>query len=334
MIDVDALKRKLDCRTLVERDLGKPKYRTHNYSTFKCPFHQERKGYSLVVYATHWRCFGKCGAGGDVIGWAQRYHELSFQQACEHLASGDLPYTTERVLHSEPELVPRSEPPDEKWQKIASRIAEQATDRLWRSEGRRALAYLKAKRGLSERVIAVAQLGYIPGQPYEWNSVEGLKVPCGITIPWYADGAIWGIKVRRATGGQRYQQVSGGHIRGCLYLADRIQPGLPLILTEGEFDALTAWQLGWGKLSVASIGSASNQHINLRWHGKLLCAPRLLVCMDADEAGEKAAEEIEILSRAVKRIQVPAGKDMNEFYLQTGQLRAGEWLKQVVELVL
>src|SRR5664279_1911396 len=234
MIDVDTLKRNLDCRTLVERDLGKPKYRTHEYSTFKCPFHQERKGYSLVVYANHWRCFGKCGVGGDVIGWMQRYHELSFQQACEHLVSGDLPYRAERVLHSEPEPVPRSEPPDEKWQKIARRIAEQATDRLWRSDGRRALAYLKNKRGLSEGIIAAAQLGYIPGQPHEWNRIEGLKVLCGIAIPWYADDALWGIKVRRAAGEQRYQQVSGGNICGCLYLADRIQPGLPLVLTEGE----------------------------------------------------------------------------------------------------
>ena len=58
MIDVDALKRKLDCRMLVERDLGKPKYRTHEYSTFKCPFHHERKGYSLVVYADYWRLIG------------------------------------------------------------------------------------------------------------------------------------------------------------------------------------------------------------------------------------------------------------------------------------
>lgn len=45
-------------------------------------------------------------------------------------------------------------------------------------------------------------------------------------------------------GEQRYQQVSGGHLKGCLYLADRIQPGLPLVLTEGVFDALTAWQIG------------------------------------------------------------------------------------------
>jgi DNA primase len=333
MIDVDVLKHNLDCRMLVERDLGKPKYRTHDYCSFKCPFHHERKGYSLVVYADYWRCFGKCGSGGDVIEWVQRYHELSFQQACEHLASGDLPYRAEYVLHSEPEPVPRSEPPEEKWQKIARRIAEQATDRLWRSEGRRALAYLKTKRELSEGIIAAAQLGYIPGQPNEWKKVEGLNVPCGIAIPWYAEGAIWGIKVRRAAGEQRYQQVSGGNIRGGLYLADRIEPGLPLFLTEGEFDALTAWQIGWGKLSVASIGSASNQRINLRWYGKLLAAPRLLVCMDVDEAGEGAAARLVTLSHAAKIIHVPQGKDMNEFYLRAGECLAGEWLQQVSELV-
>ena len=183
MIDVELIKRSTDCRRIVEHDLGKPKNRTQEYSTFKCPFHQERKGYSLVVYATHWRCFGKCGVGGDVIGWLMRYHQLSFQQACERLAAGDLPHTAERLLHPEPEPESRSEPPDEKWQKVARRIADQAADRLWRSEGRRALDYLKTKRGLSEGIIAAAQLGYIPGKPQEWNVIEGLKVPCGIAHP-------------------------------------------------------------------------------------------------------------------------------------------------------
>lgn len=158
--------------------------------------------------------------------------------------------------------------------------------------------------------------------------IEGLKVPCGITIPWYGDGALWGIKVRRAAGEQRYQQVSGGNIRGCLYLADHIQPGLLLVLTEGEFDALTVWQVGWGEVSSASIGSASNCRINRRWFGKLLATPRLLICMDADEAGEKAASEIAILSQAVKRVQVPLGKDLNEFYRLASEETVRDWLKE------
>ena len=135
------------------------------------------------------------------------------------------------------------------------------------------------------------------------------------------------------SGGSRcgVRQASSGNIRGCLYLADRIAPGLPLFLTEGEFDALTAWQIGWGKLSVVSIGSASNCRINHRWFDKLLAAPRLLICMDADEAGEKAAIELATISRAVKIIQVPIGKDMNEFYRLARRPAAYTWLISQLE---
>ncbi|MEO8393345.1 MAG: toprim domain-containing protein [Chloroflexota bacterium] len=96
---------------------------------------------------------------------------------------------------------------------------------------------------------------------------------------------------------------------------------------------MTAWQLGQDKLSVASIGSASNQRINLRWHGKLISSPCILVSMDVDKAGVQAATELATISSAVKIIQVPTGKDMNEFYLRAGQQLASEWLKQVSELV-
>ena len=131
MIDVEAIKRSVDCRQLVERALGKPKSRTQNYSIFKCPFHQERKGFSLVVYAKYWRCFGKCGTGGDVISWVMRFDQLSFQHACEQLAHGDVPQTGEPITHLEPGPEPRSDPPDEAWQKVARNIAAMAKERLW-----------------------------------------------------------------------------------------------------------------------------------------------------------------------------------------------------------
>ena len=163
---------------------------------------------------------------------------------------------------------------------------------MWAPAGGRALAYLRWGRGLNDDIITAARLGYVAGAPSAWETVEGLNVPCGITIPWIAEGAIWGIKVRRAAGEQRYQQVSGGNIRGSLYLADQIEPGLPLIITEGEFDALTAWQAGWGIASAGAIGSASHARIDRRWYGRLLVAPRILACMDADEAGAGAATQL------------------------------------------
>jgi DNA primase len=145
---------------------------------------------------------------------------------------------------------------------------------------------------------------------------------------------VWGIKVRRAAGEQRYQQVRGGNIRGCLYLADRILPRTPLIITEGEFDALIAWQICGDFARAAAIGSASHARIDRRWYGALLGVPRIIVCMDADAAGAKAAEEVSMLSRAVTCVQVPNGKDLNEFYQQTGENRVKEWLQNAINAVV
>ncbi len=40
----------------------------------RCPLHKERKGYSFVVYleTQTWHCFGRCGAGGDVVELGRR----------------------------------------------------------------------------------------------------------------------------------------------------------------------------------------------------------------------------------------------------------------------
>lgn len=61
-----------------------------------------------------------------------------------------------------------------------------------------------------------------------------------------------------------------------------------------------------------------------------MSVPRVFACMDADEAGTKAAEELSALSGAVKCVQVPSGKDLNEFYQQAGESVVKEWLQTVI----
>lgn len=330
MIDVDQIKQNIDCRDLIERDLGKPKYRTLNYNTYKCPLHNEEKGYSFVVYEDHWVCFGKCGHGGDAISWLMEYHNLSFQEACERLSSGDLPKLQQPIHPSRNRVPALSEPPDADWRTRAEEIVKQAENDLWGEQGKRALRYLKAQRGLTESIILEARLGYIPGNYRDWKTMYGLPVPCGITIPWYAEQMLWGIKVRRAAGQQRYQQVSGGNIKGSLYLADTIRPGLPLMITEGEFDALIVKQVANDLISVVSIGSAANKHINPRWLPKLISVPSVLLRMDEDQAGQGAMVQISKISRAVKHIQVPQGKDVNDYYLLAGHLAILQWISAVL----
>lgn len=50
-----------------------------------CPFHDERSA-SLVVHEAYWKCFG-CGAGGDVVAFAARFHRVSILAAVRLLAA-------------------------------------------------------------------------------------------------------------------------------------------------------------------------------------------------------------------------------------------------------
>ncbi len=82
----------------------------------------------------------------------------------------------------------------------------------------------------------------------------------------------------------------------------------------GMFDALIAWQVGSDFARAAAIGSTAGRAARDRLY---------------DTAGAKAAEELSVLSGAVMRVQVPSGKDLNEFYQQAGENTVKEWLQNV-----
>lgn len=116
---------------------------------------------------------------------------------------------------------------------------------------------------------------------------------------------IWGIKVRRATGEPRYQQVRGGCISHGLYLGDDIRLGLPILLTEGEFDAL---------ISPSLVSEVRDRAAHPDPHGRR-----------PGRAG--AATQIASLSQAAHCIHAPHdGKDVNEFYVLAGHGATIGWI--------
>ncbi len=86
MMDVDTrtLKARVDLRRIVEQVLGPAPMRGGSALLWRCPFHHERKGYSLAVWADGFRCFGKCQVSGDVFDWLghelRRVRELQMNQ--------------------------------------------------------------------------------------------------------------------------------------------------------------------------------------------------------------------------------------------------------------
>lgn len=327
LVDTKALKERHDLRRIVEQDLGPAPARSRRASLWKCPFHGERKGYSLAVWADGYCCFGKCQISGDTIDWLQRYHHLSFDEAVQMLDGGLGPAPVISTHRPDP---PDDDPPPITWQVSARQVVDLAEETLWSSQGEPARDYLLG-RGLEMSTIQAAHLGYIPGGYREWRTVAGMSVPCGITIPWLTNGEeiLWAVKVRRASGSPKYVQIADGS-QGGLYQADQLKGARAALFCEGEFDALLAQQEGEPLVAAVTVGSASSR-LNRRWLGELVSVPIILAAYDVDQAGEKAAARLQALSGRVQVIQVPWGKDLTEFHQQGGDLYS--WLARELRCI-
>ncbi len=319
MVNTKILKEQYDLRRIVEQDLGPAPLRSVHASLWKCPFHGERKGYSLAVWANGYRCFGKCQVSGDLFDWLQQYRKLSFQEALRAL--GEAPRFAPSVTASRP--IPPAEPPTDDWQAAARQVVVWAEDRLWDGPEHWALSYLLNERGLEPRTIRQARLGVMPGGHRQWRRMAGLRVPCGIVIPWFTGETLWAVKVRRESGQPKYVQISGGS-GGGLYRGDALEGAETVLFTEGEFDALIAHQEAGRLITAVSLGSASAT-LNDRWLLDLVTVPLILAAYDVDKAGAKGAARLQAISRRVHLIQVPWGKDITEYHLRGGDVYT--WLE-------
>lgn len=321
MVDTQRLKENCDLRRLVEQDLGPAPLHGGRAYLWKCPFHNEHKGFSLAVWANGYRCFGACDTSGDALDWLTNYRRLSFTEALQALGEpAVMTGPSERKCLKSP-----SEPPEWSWQNRAECIVSQAEETLWSEVGEPALNYLTG-RGLTTRTIRTARLGYVPGDFRSWRMIEGMDVPCGITIPWFATGALWAVKVRRAYGTPKYQQIKGGNVNG-LYGADQLADRDIALFCEGEFDALLARQEVGHIAAVVTLSSAT-AILNLRWYAELTHCHTILVAYDSDAAGEKGANRLLSLSPRFRSIELPAGKDITEFYVKGGDIY--HWIEQTL----
>lgn len=318
MNDTQRIKQKYDLRHIVEQDLGQPSVRSGRAALYKCPFHKEKKGYSLAVWADGYRCFGRCDTSGDVFDWLMNYRHLSFTQALEALGESQMQQPARQPIH-----MVTSEPPSLAWQESAREVVSIAEETLWSSTGEPALRYLLEQRGLTTATIRKARLGYIAGDFREWREIAGLSVPCGICIPWFASDQLWAVKVRRAYGSPKYVQIAGGSTHG-LYHADTLCQHTIALFCEGEFDALLVAQEAGELIASVTLGS-STARLTTHWYGMLLGHRIIFVSYDRDVAGRRGMERLLRLSPRFRELPLPHDNDITDFYLRGGNIH--DWIQ-------
>jgi DNA primase len=310
VIEVRVMLERVDLAALVEQDLGQPVRREGHWLKWTCPFHADGKTPSLGVAGNRWKCFG-CGRSGDAIDWLREREGLSFREACQQLGAMELAAASNPTTHAEPAA---SLMPSAAWQERAQKAVDTCRATLWSDVGAKARAWLN-RRGLTDETMRAWRLGFNPSD----RKVAGLWVPRGIVIPCLVAGRAWYLKVRRAGGQPKYTQVRGGQV--ALFGADTLPGQDVAVVTEGEFDAMLLHQEAGDLVGVVTLGSASTR-LPDAWVPHLLGVHRLLVACDADAAGAEGAAVWQALSTRTQRLLPLAGKDVTDFYLAGGNLRA------------
>ena len=279
--------------------------------TGRCPFHEERTpSFSVDPVEKLYHCFG-CGKGGDVVRFVQETENLDFAGAIEWLADRF------RVPLEYDESSPRQDAARRRRERLTS-LLEQATayfERvLWDSEAGAPVREYLTGRGLGEEIAKEFRLGLSQGAGLAAKARErgftpeeiqaaGLSnrrgsdyFPFRLMFPLSdARGRVIGFQARRLRDDDplrgKYvntpesELFKKGHVLYGLHLA---RPAIAkqdrAIVVEGNTDVIALRQAGVEPV-VASMGTALTEN-QVRELGRL--TKRLLLCFDADAAGQEA----------------------------------------------
>jgi hypothetical protein len=291
-----------------------------------CPFHEDQNpSFCVEPGKGWWRCFG-CGENGDAASLVMKLNGATFPEAVAFLTGGPAP--SGKALSRPAPTPPRRPPPEpsglpesEGWA-----LVETAAARLLSAEGAHALTYLTGPRCLSLATIRAARLGWTSGVDLP-KAAGGTFRAVGWVIPWFVGDRLALVKIRQPDDRRpKYVEAYRKPARLICYpAAAAIRPGRPLVITEGELDALVLGEVLGDLASAVTLGSASARPESVAL-GVMLSAPRWYVATDADSAGDKSAAEWPARAR---RIRPPEPfKDWSE--ARAGGVDLARWWRDIV----
>jgi hypothetical protein len=254
-----------------------------------CPFCGGRDRFRVWPQAAppRWWC-RQCERHGDAISFVQQREQVRFGDALQRLGLDGVSRPAQPA--PAPARPPEpTEPPPTAWQQAAQTLVADSIAAL-HGDYAKPLTYLR-RRGFTAATIATVQLGYHPQDAWVPRSAWGLApdrerprlwLPRGIVIPWFSDGQLWRVVIRRPTGDPKYYCIPGGS--NAIYNAAAIRSDRPLVLVEAAFDALAIQQTAGDLCAAVATGTTGGR--TLRWIARIARAPTVLLAYDNDAGGE------------------------------------------------
>jgi DNA primase len=274
-----------------------------------CPLHADHRPSLLVdPHKNLFHCYG-CRRGGDVIRFAQLYHQVKFPHAVALLRE---------------------------WLGVAP-LLHQAVDyyRIQLHRHGEAVAYLHQRGLRSPELIEHMRIGYAPGGCLRgWLTQLGHSLPAlrqaglvtGMGYDAYVrrivfplEGNLYGRSISPSAPPHRFLPGS----KGGLYSWTQVQSEPEVILVEGLFDYAALWEAGFRNVT-CSLGA----HLNVCQLRQLCDGLRTVyLAFDTDrngsgqQAGQHLARTLRQRGLTVRFVSLPEGHDPNSFFTSGGDAR-------------
>lgn len=250
-----------------------------------CPFHDERSpSFSVHLDDGMWHCFG-CGKKGGINSLYKMLGEMMSDDIMQ-----DIAIRSTKFEYSEP--------------KDFSSLAMSQSLAL-RPDNQAIIKYV-GSRPISPDCVKKFGLG--------WSQQRA-----SISIPYWDDASVTGIKYRAINGDKRAEEGSSFG----LYNVNDARGKGAVVICEGESDTHAMWSVTrrMKGLGVAGVsGAIHDKRTWERWSLDLIFASRVYLAMDADDTGDKGAEIAASVLGESKcvRIRPSAGKDICEHIMNGG----------------
>jgi DNA primase len=296
-----------------------------------CPFHDDRRTPSLIIYpeSGRWWCFGACNGGGDVFDFVMQAEGISFSEAVRRLGGGHLspPRATSPppIRDSEKGIEPLVLS-DAHYGLLTAAVDVYHAALLANPQ---ALAYAES-RGLDAETVREFRLGFASGRLKRYLAFRSwsdeLAADLGLIDSqgreWYR-GRLVIAELRgdppraiylvgrtipdvRGAFGPKYLTLAG--VPKPLYGQERVGGLSEVFVVEGPIDYLLLWQ--WGYPAVATLGC----WIKREYVGFLQGFSRVYLVPHRDDAGRRMWRECrELFGDRLRTVLVPEGtKDVGD----------------------
>jgi DNA primase len=319
-----------------------------------CPFHQEKTpSFHVSPQRQTFHCFG-CGMGGSIFRFVMEYEHTDFPSAVRKLAArAGIPVIEERGVSEDREREPRT-----KLLRLHSEAAEWFHNNLLKKEfAEPAREYLK-QRGIDRQVAKNWQLGYAPES---WDTFSKWALGRGYSRSELLQSGLVKLRDEERPESDVYDRFRGrimfpicNDVGEVIAFSGRLlrddaeaakylnSPETPLfrkgkvlfglhktkrslieansaIVCEGQLDLITLFEAGIANV-VAPQGTAFTE-VQARLLKRFV--DEVVLCFDADEAGQKAAERsLDALLQndlIVRLVEMPRGQDPDSLVRRDGK---------------